>query len=197
MTRFALASAPASEPVTLNEAKDHLRISHAFEDTLITGFIVAARKRVEADTLRSLITQTWTATLDRWPPTGCSEESEVWPFTTSPTTRRIPLAHGPVASITSLVVDGETIDADEYALRGDEIWISESVADSTAELGGGIVITYVTGAATIATDLKLAVLMMTGTFYTVRETTSPQGIYHQVAPFGYDTLISPYKVLEI
>lgn len=199
MIRFALASQPASEPVTLEEAKAHLRLSHDFEDSLITAYITAGRKRVEADTLRSLVTQTWTATLDRWEAVGVPEEAEGWPFVTSPTQRRIRLARGPIASITSLVIDGTTIDTDAYALRGEELWIKESVTDSTAELGGGIVITYVTGqaVASVPEDLKLAVKMMASHFYAVRETTSPQGIYHQVAPFGYDALITPYKVLEI
>lgn len=197
MIRFALGTAPASEPVSRSEAKAHARIEHDFEDALIDGYITAARKRVEHDTGRALITQTWTATLDRWPVRQASEESEVWPFTTSPTTRRIPLAHGPVASITSLVIDGTTIASTEYALRGDEIWIKEEVVDSSAELGGGIVITYVTGEASPPGDLLLAVKMMFGHFHAVRETTSPQGIYHQVAPHGYQALVQPYVRLEV
>lgn len=197
--RFALLTAPASEPVTLAEAKAHARIEHDFEDALITAYVTAARKRVEADTMRAIVTQTWTATLDRWPLRLASQESEVWPFTTNPTQRRIVLARKPIASITSLIVDGATITSGNYAIRGDELWVKEDVVDSDAELGSGIVITYVAGQAVadVPEDLKLAIKLMFAHFYAVRETTSPQGIYHQVAPFGYDTLISPYKHLEI
>jgi len=159
--------------------------------------IARARMVVEKDTQRSLITQTWTATLDRWPVEPSNEDAEGWPFVSSPTTRRIELANGPVASITSLVVDGETIASGNYALRGNELWVASGVADSGAELGGGIVITYVAGAAAAPEDLKQAVLMTVAHLYAVRETTSPQGIYHQVAPFGYDTLVAPYRTLKI
>lgn len=198
--RFALLSAPASEPVTRAEAKAHARIEHDFEDSLVDAYVTAARKRVEADTLRSLVSQTWTATLDRWGDHVSDEEGAGWPFVTSPTPRRIRLAHGPVDSIDLLTVDGVTIAASNYALRGDELWIKSSVVDSAAELGGGIVIEYTAGygaAGDVPRDLRLAVQMMFAHFYAVRETTSPQGIYHQVAPHGYEALIAPYRVLEI
>lgn len=200
MIRFALAAAPASEPVTRDEAKAHARIEHDFEDALVDAFITAARLRVEADTLRALVTQTWTATLDRWNDHVAGDEWEGWPFVQSPTPRRVRLARPPIASITSLVVDGTTIASANYALRhGNELWIKSDVADSEAELGAGIVITYVAGqaAADVPADLKLAVKLMFAHFYAVRETTSPQGIYHQVAPHGYEALIAPHRVLEI
>lgn len=198
MTRFALVSGPASEPVTLEELKAHARISHDFEDALLSAYIVSARQAVEAATGRACsVSQTWTLTLDRWPLTMVPEESEVWPFTTSPTQRRIQLEPRPVLGITSLVVDGTTIASTEYALRESEIWIKDSVIDSDAELGGGIVITFTAGYATVPEQLKTAVKMMAAHLTEARETTSPQGIYHQVTPYGFDTLIAPYKVLKV
>lgn len=66
MTALSLVTAPAVEPVGLQEAKDHLRIDTADEDALIDSFIMVARQKVESHTGRSLITQTWDWKLDRF-----------------------------------------------------------------------------------------------------------------------------------
>ena len=56
--------APGAEPVTLAEAKDHLRLQHASEDELLAGLIRAAREDVERATGMALIDQTWRLALD-------------------------------------------------------------------------------------------------------------------------------------
>src|SRR5688500_11691380 len=58
---------PGTEPVTLDEAKAHLRVTTADDNTLITALIAAARQLVEDFTNRSLITQTWEWRLDAFP----------------------------------------------------------------------------------------------------------------------------------
>jgi len=59
--------APAAEPVTLTEAKSHLRVDISDDDTLIEGLITAARDMIEKMARRALITQTWRYSLDGWP----------------------------------------------------------------------------------------------------------------------------------
>ncbi|MFQ5535174.1 MAG: head-tail connector protein [Sphingomonadales bacterium] len=63
---------PALEPVTLADAKDHLRVDGADDDTLITSLIAATRDVCETFLDRALIQQTWKLTLDSWPP-ACPE----------------------------------------------------------------------------------------------------------------------------
>lgn len=59
---LTLITAPATEPLSREEAKAHLRVSVTEDDDLIDALIVAARERAEQETRRALITQTWEAT---------------------------------------------------------------------------------------------------------------------------------------
>ena len=58
---------PASEPVSLAEAKNYLRITDSDDDALINSLVTAIRQKAETWTRRSLITQTWTLWLDSVP----------------------------------------------------------------------------------------------------------------------------------
>lgn len=104
---LALTSGPTEEPVTVSEAKAHLRLDGAAEDILVASLIVTSRLHIEAALGLALITQGWRLTLDRWPETG-----EV----------RFPLR--PIQSITSVTVrasDGTptAVSAESYILDGD------------------------------------------------------------------------------
>jgi uncharacterized phiE125 gp8 family phage protein len=63
----ALVTAPASEPVTLTQAKAQLRVDHSDDDALITQLITTARQYVEIITSRALLTQTWDVYYDEFP----------------------------------------------------------------------------------------------------------------------------------
>jgi uncharacterized phiE125 gp8 family phage protein len=65
-----LITPPAVEPVTLDEAKAHLKVNTVDDDALITRLISAARARAEWHTGRAFIAQSWILWLDRWP--GCA-----------------------------------------------------------------------------------------------------------------------------
>lgn len=65
-----LTTPPAIEPLTLAEAKAHLRIVHADEDDAITRMIVSARRHLEQQTGLCFITQGWSCFRDAWPETG-------------------------------------------------------------------------------------------------------------------------------
>lgn len=69
--RQKLVTGPASEPVTLTEAKSHLRVTTTDDDTLIGTMIQAAREQVEAYLSKALLTQTRALVLDYgWPASG-------------------------------------------------------------------------------------------------------------------------------
>lgn len=58
---------PAVEPVTVAEAKSHLRVDTADDDTLIGTYITAAREWCEAYLDRTLIHTQWRLRLERFP----------------------------------------------------------------------------------------------------------------------------------
>ena len=74
-TGTPVTGAPLSEPVTLIEAKLHLRlattsaeaVAYASEDDLLNRLITAARVQAEQETGRRFITQTLTYYLKQWP----------------------------------------------------------------------------------------------------------------------------------
>lgn len=59
-------TAPATEPVTADEAKEQLVVEHADDDTLIGDYITAARLFVEAWTGKQLVSATYDLFLDSW-----------------------------------------------------------------------------------------------------------------------------------
>ncbi len=67
MTALNRTTPPSSEPVTLSEAKAHLRVSINDDDALIGNLITAARVMCEEFTARALITQGWRLWLDNFP----------------------------------------------------------------------------------------------------------------------------------
>lgn len=74
-----LVTPPAGEPVSLAEAKQHLRVDGGDDDLLIGSLITAARQAAETKTGRQLITA-------RWKPThasraGCLSSEKVGRFT--------------------------------------------------------------------------------------------------------------------
>lgn len=87
MAALSIVTPPAVEPVALDDAKAHLRVSATDEDSYIASLIVAARTMVENATRRSLITRTLRLRIDDF----CHGFRE----------HGIELPLGPVASISS------------------------------------------------------------------------------------------------
>ena len=58
---------PAAEPLTLAQAKQHLRVIGTDEDDYITSLLKAARQTVELKTSRVLVSQTLRQTFDAFP----------------------------------------------------------------------------------------------------------------------------------
>jgi uncharacterized phiE125 gp8 family phage protein len=113
-----LVTAPSVEPVSLAEAKLHLRVETSMtdDDTLIQALIVSARTLGEQITRRAFITQQWKLVLDQFPAPGQNIGSANWygpqwgnspgPLTVLRSDGRtgfeIFLDHAPLASVDSI-----------------------------------------------------------------------------------------------
>lgn len=58
---------PAVEPITLEEAKLHLRVDFDDDDALISRLIKTARESAESETSRTFVETTFELSLDAWP----------------------------------------------------------------------------------------------------------------------------------
>jgi uncharacterized phiE125 gp8 family phage protein len=111
------STAPTAEPVTVDWVEDQLNLSTT-EPTL-RRLIASARAAAERYMSRALITQSWTAVLDRWPG-GDQSWWDAWHSVhTEPTDIYLPLPYPPLQSITNIYTydqdDTETtITVDDY-----------------------------------------------------------------------------------
>lgn len=87
---------PATEPVSLPDARLMLRVIDSDEDDYISSLITVARETVEEYTRQALVSQTWRFSADAWP---CSSSSR-WVFT--PSNRIIELLRYPLISVQSV-----------------------------------------------------------------------------------------------
>lgn len=96
---------PIDEPVSVAVARNYSKIDVPDDDELIeTILLPGARQKVEEETGRAFMTQTWVMYLDRWP---SQYRLEYWPEP-SPRLGDIMLPRWPVQSITSIVYTDST-----------------------------------------------------------------------------------------
>lgn len=199
---------PASEPVTLAEAKAHLRIDHTDEDAYITSLVTAARDYAESYTARAFISQTWTWTLNQWP---VDRRARAWWISPrfepaslfSPLPRFVEAPFGPLISVTSITsydaADAGTVwaAANYYVAAGQNRIYRRSGASwpLPGRAADGIEIIYVAGYGATAADvpppLRHALMELIAHFYRHHEPVSEAG--GQPAPFGIGALLDPYK----
>ncbi|MEE2567331.1 head-tail connector protein [Hyphobacterium marinum] len=186
---------PGVEPVSLDQAKAFLRVTHADEDQLITDLIVAARERVEAETGRALITRTCRETLDDW-----AVEGRFSP----PGTLKLPSP--PLQAVTGITLiaadDSETVwSADDYivdtdsdpgriAVRGRSGFPrpGRRIAGIRIDFTAG----YGDGPEDVPAALKEAVLRLVGEGYPDRD-----GALSRPLPLSVVSLIAPYRRVRL
>lgn len=188
-----LIAAPSADAplVSLEEAKAHCRVDHGDDDNLLKALVAAATSLLDGYSGvlgRALINQTWRLNLSSWPPCRI----------------RLPLA--PVSAITSIKYFDtanveQTLGAANWALFEDALspyagWSSTASLPSLFEREDAIAVEFVAGyGATVdkvPEAIRLAALLLVGTWYEGRETTIV-GTTAQALPFAVDALIAPLR----
>jgi len=180
---------PAEEPVTLEEAKIHLRVDATDEDALISSLIVSAREHVEGFQGRSLVTQTWRLSLDRFP-----------------RGRVIRLPRPPLQSVTSITYidpDGNqqmlapgAYDVDADSEPGRVVLKDSAGWPDTADMPSAVLITYEAGygsARAVPQAVKQAMLLLIGHWHANRETAVVGSTTHELS-FAVKALLWPDRV---
>lgn len=184
-----LITAPVSEPVTLAEAKAHLRVVSADDDALIGGLIVAARQAAEHITGRVLMPQTWELALD--------EFEEVIDLPKPP--------FSSIASVSYIDADGvtQTIASSGYQLdsHSEPARLMPAYGESwpsTRDQANAVLIRFVAGyadAAEVPQEIKQWMLLRIGMLYENRESVAA-GVTFAEVPF-VDRLLDAHKVWSL
>lgn len=178
--------AATAEPLTLDEAKAHLRVEDTDSDTLISALISAARGYVESVTGLRLATQT--LKLRAWGFDAC--------------TFALPAA--PVASISAITyldqtgatqtLDPATYVADLYGIHPTISRAYNKQWPATLNQMGSVTLTAVCGYAdgTVPAPIKQAMLLSIGDWFANRE-TSIEGRFVAIEMVAVDALLANFR----
>jgi len=181
-----LVTPPSDLPVTLDEAKLHLRVDGADDDTLITGLLNAAVSHLDGWTGilgRCLVEQTWRMDFD----TFCR-----WRLPLAPITEVVSITWRNAAGEVATIADGN------YALRDDErgpyvYWDRGYAYPSGLYESRGVSVTFKAGypAEEVPAAIKAAILLMVGNWYRYRSADVDTAV--AALPLGVDALLAPYR----
>ena len=190
MYRPVLVTAPTSTPISLTEAKAHLRVEDDDNNATIEALIAAATEHLDGWTGilgRCLVTQTWRQDFDRF--NRCL---------------RLPLY--PVSAITSVKYD-DTADAEQtitntnYDLLDDDLGAYVRFKDvyafpSIHEDRPAVRVAYAAGyanAAAVPAAIRQAMLLMVSHWYENRDAVIVGSSQPTVLPMAVDALLAPFR----
>ena len=159
----AAVAAPTTEPITLAQAKAHLRVDHSDDDSVITAMTKAARAHIEAACAVRFSARTG-ATMK------CDDFSDLARLPESPVTS--------ITSITYLDTTGasQTLAGTVYELRSDGldagIVLKSGQTWPDIQPGSRVTVTAAIGYAAAPEDIQHAMLMLTAHFYDNRSTVA-------------------------
>ena len=188
-----LTTPPAVEPLSLAEAKEHLKVEVDVDDNLISRLITTARQHVEKQIDKVMIDQTWLIYLSDWPGT-----SEV----------KLPVA--PISAVNDLRTwssDGiaSTVDPSHYyadladtpqrlVLRGSRIWLKPSQVANGIEIE--VIAGYGPDGVSVPAPLRTAMLLLIAHWYENRQPDCAGAVGGSIAT-SLQSLLAPYKRVRL
>lgn len=191
-----LITPPGSEPISLTEAKNHLRVDHNDDDTLITALITASRDFCEQWTKRAFVTQTRELVIDDFP------------------TNELEIPYPPLQEIVSIKYDDssgveQTLATDQYEVddASQPGWVVPITSGWPTVFDGinAVRIRFIAGytsspdSPSISTDnipgsIKAAILLYLGQLYDQREDIVVGTVVNKLPSGSVQALLRPYRV---
>lgn len=186
---LSVVTPPTAYPVTLEEARAHLRVIATDDDALILSLVRSATAYVERQLDMALMQRTLKLTLDAF-------------------TDAIELPRGPVTEVVSVdYVDGDgapqTAASSLYStdLISRSQWVilnSDASWPTTLSAANAVSITYKAGFVTLPEyyhDLKAAILFLVGHWFANREAVIDRAANE--VPLTVDAILQPYRPMLV
>lgn len=179
----AAVSSPATEPVSLSQAKAHLRVDHSDDDAVISGMVKVARSHIENAcatrfATRASVTMKCDSFTDfsRLPEAPVSGVSFITYIDTTGTSQTLP------TSIYELRADGVEVG---IVLKADQTW-------PTIQPGSRITVVADVGYSAAPEEIGFAMLLLISQWYDNRAAVSV-GETASELPFAVNALISNHR----
>lgn len=204
---------PAAEPVSIADAKAHLRLDADDEAGLLVLLIAGAREVAETVTGRALVTQTWRMSLDFWGESG-GPRDRLDPFL-APIAGRVSgriaveLPKPPLVSVASVttfdaagsgtVWDPAAYFVDRGGAPGRIVRLRGAPWPAPGRPAGGIEIVFTAGYGgpqAVPAALRQAVLLLVAHWFENREPAPPRTIGAPIPASVYG-LLAPFRVLGV
>lgn len=187
-----LVTGPATEPITLDDAKLHLRVEVTDEDALIDGLIVAAREYVENFTHRALVTQTWDLKLDGFP---CYSLELPKAPTASVTSISYVDTNGTTQTLSSALYTTD-LPTGPHACAGRIVLAYQQYYPQTRDVVNAVTVRFVAGYGTaddVPASIKAAMKILIATWYRPGREAVNIGNIVTAVPMTVDALLWPFK----
>lgn len=176
-TRLKRLDTPTHSVVTLDEARDHLRVTHALDDAYIERLIETATAVIEGPNGAGipLTPSRWQLTMDHLP-------------------RHFDIDLCPVMSVDRITLDGEIVPPLAYRLDLDSTPARVAVAFPSISCRhdlGRVKVEFTAGYDAVPADLRHAILMLISHFYENREGVSATDF--KDVPFAVNAILSRYR----